>query len=65
MRAGMNAWFAVLIGFAVGALFGLFNGLLVTKLRIPAFIATFGSMDSDPKKAVIPHLPKSKRASQA
>jgi|GEM_PF-377231 len=44
MRAGMNAWFAVLIGFAVGALFGLFNGLLVTKLRIPAFIATFGSM---------------------
>lgn len=44
MRDGVNAWFAVPLGLAVGALFGLFNGWMVTRLRIPAFIATFGSM---------------------
>ena len=44
MRGGMRASFALLIGLAIGAIFGLFNGLMVTKLKVPAFIATFGSM---------------------
>lgn len=44
MRDGMNAWLALPIGLVIGAVFGLFNGLMVTKLKIPAFIATFGSM---------------------
>lgn len=44
MRAGIHAALAILFGIAVGILFGLFNGLIVTKLKVPAFIATFGSM---------------------
>jgi ribose/xylose/arabinose/galactoside ABC-type transport system permease subunit len=44
MRAGGSAWLAIPAGLLVGALFGLFNGVMVAKLRIPAFIATFGSM---------------------
>jgi ribose transport system permease protein len=34
---------AVLSVLALGALIGLFNGMLVTKLNLPAFIATFGT----------------------
>lgn len=44
MRAGGSAWIALPVGLIIGALFGVFNGLMVTKLKIPAFIATFGSM---------------------
>ncbi len=44
MREGMHAAFALLIGLLIGAAFGLFNGLMVAKLKVPAFIATFGSM---------------------
>ena len=39
---GIPAPLAILIGFGVGALFGLVNGLLVTKLRLPPFIVTLG-----------------------
>ncbi len=39
---GVPAPLAILIGFGVGALFGLINGLLVTKLRLPPFIVTLG-----------------------
>ncbi len=31
-------------GLAVGVLFGLFNGLLITAIRLPPFIATLGSL---------------------
>ena len=44
MNAGLSAWLAVPTGLVVGLVFGLFNGLMVTKLKVPAFIATFGSM---------------------
>jgi ribose/xylose/arabinose/galactoside ABC-type transport system permease subunit len=44
MRDGMHALAAIVLGIASGALFGLMNGLLVTRLRVPPFIATFGSM---------------------
>ena len=44
MRGGMHSLAAIGIGLACGALFGLLNGLIVTRLRVPPFIATFGSM---------------------
>lgn len=44
MSKGLNAWLALPTGLVIGAVFGLFNGVLVAKLRVPAFIATFGSM---------------------
>ncbi|MDQ2078767.1 ABC transporter permease [Xanthobacteraceae bacterium Astr-EGSB] len=44
MRNGLHALVAIGIGLAIGALFGLLNGLIVTRLRVPPFIATFGSM---------------------
>jgi ribose transport system permease protein len=36
-------YLAVLVGTAVGALFGLVNGLLHTRLRIPSFMVTLGT----------------------
>ena len=42
--AGVNIWVAVLAGVLVGALGELFNGLLITKLRLPALIVTLGTM---------------------
>jgi len=39
---GIPAPLAILIGFGIGASFGLINGLLVTKLRLPPFIVTLG-----------------------
>lgn len=44
MSAGLSAWLALPTGLLLGLVFGLFNGVLITKLRIPPFIATFGSM---------------------
>lgn len=44
MRQGGSAWLALPVGLFIGALFGMLNGLMVTKLKVPAFIATFGSM---------------------
>jgi ribose/xylose/arabinose/galactoside ABC-type transport system permease subunit len=34
---------AMLIGLALGALLGLFNGLIITKIKLPPFVATFGT----------------------
>ena len=42
---GRYAVVAVLISMAVGALLGLFNGLLVAKLNIPAIVVTLGAMN--------------------
>lgn len=41
---GWNVWVGMLLGVAVGTLLGLFNGLVITKGRIPDFIATLGMM---------------------
>jgi ribose/xylose/arabinose/galactoside ABC-type transport system permease subunit len=38
------AWLAVVVGMAVGLGCGVVNALLTTQLRIPAFIATLGTM---------------------
>jgi ribose transport system permease protein len=37
-------WLGIVVGIGVGSLIGLANGLLVTKLRIPSFIATYGTL---------------------
>ncbi|HEY0778833.1 MAG TPA: ABC transporter permease [Gemmatirosa sp.] len=42
--AGFNPWLAVLCGLLAGVGFGLFNGLLVTRLGIVPFITTLGTL---------------------
>lgn len=42
--AGIPVPLAVLIGVALGALMGLFNGVLVTKIKLPPFIVTLGTL---------------------
>jgi len=43
-NAGVPFWWAFAAGLLAGAVCGLGNGLLVTQLRIPPFIATLGTM---------------------
>lgn len=40
----MPLWLTIPVMIAVGTLFGFINGLLVAKLKLPAFIATLGTM---------------------
>ncbi len=40
---GVPIWLGVLAGLAVGVLIGLGNGLIVEKVKVPAFIATLGT----------------------
>jgi len=42
---GMPPVLAIACGIAVTALFGLVNGLLVTRIRLPSFIVTLGTMN--------------------
>ncbi len=44
IKAGWAIPFAVGIGFFIGALTGLFNGVIIAKGRVPAFIGTLGMM---------------------
>ena len=44
MAAGWPTILAILGGLLLAALFGLFNGLCVTKLRMPAFVPTLATM---------------------
>ncbi|WP_018924500.1 ABC transporter permease [Salsuginibacillus kocurii] len=44
MAAGIDPILAVLIGVAVGTTVGMVNGLIVTKIGIPALITTLGMM---------------------
>lgn len=37
-------WATIPVMIAIGGLFGLINGLLIAKLKLPAFIATLGTM---------------------
>ena len=37
-------WIMILAGIAVGALAGLFNGMIITRLNLPEFIATLSTM---------------------
>jgi len=44
MVAGVSVPLAVLGGLATGALVGLFNGLMISKAKLPPFIATLGTL---------------------
>jgi ribose/xylose/arabinose/galactoside ABC-type transport system permease subunit len=44
LKLGVDIWFAVPIVLLMGALIGLINGLMVTKIGIPSFIVTLGTM---------------------
>lgn len=41
----INVWIAMIIGLLVGVMAGFVNGLIITKGRIPDFIATLGMME--------------------
>ena len=43
--AGMNPYAAIACGLLVCMAFGLVNGLLVTRIRLPSFIVTLGTMN--------------------
>ena len=43
--SGVPGLLALLIGFGVGTACGLINGLLVTRLRLPPFIVTLGTLN--------------------
>ena len=45
MDFGMNPYLAMLCGILVTALFGLLNGLLITRVKLPPFIVTLGTMN--------------------
>lgn len=45
VELGMPAPLAILCGIGVTAGFGLINGLLVTRIRLPSFIVTLGTMN--------------------
>jgi ribose transport system permease protein len=42
--AGVPIWISMLIGLIVGIACGFVNGLMITKLKLPPFIATLGMM---------------------
>ncbi|MET0864378.1 MAG: ABC transporter permease, partial [Nakamurella sp.] len=44
VEQGMNAYLTIAAGIAVCAIFGLVNGLLVTKINLPPFIVTLGML---------------------
>ena len=44
MAMSLNVWSGILLGLAVGALLGAINGLLITVLKLPPFIATLATM---------------------
>ena len=41
---GVPIWISMIVGLLVGAVCGLLNGLMITKLKLPPFIATLGMM---------------------
>ena len=41
---GLSTPLAILIGIGLGGLMGFFNGVLVTKIRLPPFIVTLGTL---------------------
>jgi fructose transport system permease protein len=45
VELGLPTPLAILAGIGVTALFGLFNGLLVTRVRLPPFIVTLGTFN--------------------
>ncbi|GAA2698245.1 MULTISPECIES: ABC transporter permease [Actinoplanes] len=44
VKAGMPAVLALLLGFACGTAMGALNGMLVTRIKLPPFIVTLGTL---------------------
>jgi fructose transport system permease protein len=44
VRAGIPGILALLLGFACGTAMGAFNGILVTRIKLPPFIVTLGTL---------------------
>ena len=44
MTNGMNPWLAVSVTYVAALVIGLLNGQLIAKVKLPAFIATLGTM---------------------
>jgi rhamnose transport system permease protein len=42
-EAGMNIWLAAFVALLVGAVGGLFNGLVITRIRLPSLVVTLGT----------------------
>jgi ribose transport system permease protein len=42
--AGVSIWLSMIVGLLVGVFCGLLNGLMITKIKLPPFIATLGMM---------------------
>ena len=42
---GMNPYLAILCGLGVTTLAGLLNGMLVTRMKLPPFIVTLGTLN--------------------
>jgi ribose transport system permease protein len=42
--AGVPNWLSMIIGLLVGVVCGVLNGLMITKMKLPPFIATLGMM---------------------
>jgi len=42
-QSGLNIWLAVLLGLFVGTVGGLINGLLISRVRLPALVVTLGT----------------------
>ncbi|OOG49688.1 ABC transporter permease [Polaromonas sp. C04] len=45
VSSGMNAYLAIVCGLLVTMAFGLVNGLLVTRIKLPPFIVTLGTLN--------------------
>lgn len=45
VKSGLGFIPAILVSLGIGALFGLFNGICITKLKLQAFIVTLASMN--------------------
>lgn len=43
-QVGIDGWLALFLGLASGALVGLVNGFVITKWRVPDFVATLGAL---------------------
>lgn len=44
LESGIPIWLVIILIIIIGGLFGLFNGIMVSIMKLPAFIATLGMM---------------------
>lgn len=44
VKWGLGIFIGIILGILTGAVFGLFNGVIITKVHLPPFIATLGTL---------------------